>query len=102
MIVLAIVNRQLLFEILERIEFVGSIEIFVVFAVGTFDLAIVSWSERLNELVLDAEQFQLLLEQVRSGFIGNEFLCEFSSVVSLNAENSERCSLDQMLEELGR
>lgn len=57
MIVLSAVNNQLLLEIRKRIEFMRSIEIFVVFAVRTLYLAIVPWSERSNEFVSNAEFF---------------------------------------------
>ena len=95
-------NSQLLFEVLERIEFMRSVEVFVVFAVGAFNLAIVSWRKGLNEFVPDTELFQLLLEQMRSCLVRNELLGEFCAVVSLDAENLEWSSLDQMLKELGR
>ena len=69
MIVLSAVNSKLVFEIGKGIEFMRSIEIFVIFAVRTLDLAIMPRCKRLNELVPDAELFQLLLKQMRSGFV---------------------------------
>ena len=65
MIVLSVVNSKLFLEIVKRIECMRGIEIFVIFSVRTLYLAIVPWRERSNELVPDAEFFQLLLKEMR-------------------------------------
>ena len=103
MIVLSAVNSKLLFEIKKRIKFMRSIEIFVIFAVRTFYLAIMAWSKRLNELVPDTESVQLTLKQVRHRrLIGNESLGKFSAIVGLDTENLERSSFDQMFQKDSR
>jgi hypothetical protein len=54
-IVLALPDGKLFLKVLERVEFVGGIEIFVVLAVTAFHLSVMSRSIGLNELVADAE-----------------------------------------------
>ncbi len=54
-VVCAFPNSKLLFEVIKRIELVASIEVFVIFPVAPFNLAIVPRRIRLNELVPDAE-----------------------------------------------
>ena len=56
-------NGKLLLEILERKEFVRSIEFLIIFAVTTLYLAIVPWSERTNQLVLDSQLSQSLFKK---------------------------------------
>lgn len=69
MIVFSTVNSKLLFEIMKRIKFMRSIEVFVIFAMGAFHLSIMPWRKWLNELVPDTEFFQFLLEQMRAGLV---------------------------------
>ena len=70
-----------------------SIEVFVIFTVRTLDFAIMPGRKRLNELVANAKFLQFHLEQVRSGFIGNELLRKLSSVICLDALDLEWSSL---------
>lgn len=79
-----------------------SIEVFVIFTVRTLDFAIVPGCKGLNELVANAKFLQFHLEQVRSGFIGNELFCKLSSVICLDALDLEWRSLDQMLQKDSR
>ena len=102
MIVLSAVNSKLLFEIKKRVKFMRSIEIFVIFTVRTLYLAIVTWGERPDELVPNAEFCQLLLEQMRSGFVRCELLRKLRAVVSLDTKNLKWSGFDQMLQKDGR
>ena len=54
-IILSVPNRKLHLEVLKREEFVGCIEVFVIFSVAPFDLTVMSGSIRLNEFMADAE-----------------------------------------------
>ena len=103
MIVLSAVNSKLLFEIKKRIKFMRSIEVFVIFSVRTFYLAIMARSKRLDELVPDAESVQLTLKQVRHRrLIGKESLGKFSAIVGLDTEDLKRSGFDQVFQKDGR
>ena len=63
----------------------GSIEIFVVFAVAALDLAVMSGSVGLYEFVADATLFEARLEQCGRGILGiAQPLCKFSAVIRLH------------------
>ena len=47
-IILSIPDSQLLPEVLERKELVGSVEVFVVFTMAALDFPVMSWCVRLN------------------------------------------------------
>ena len=47
-------DSELLFEIIERIETMRSIEFLVIFSVRTLNLAVVPWSTDTDQLVLDS------------------------------------------------
>ena len=44
-------------KVLKRIELVGSIEVFIVFPMAAFNLAVVAGSKGFNELMMDAKLF---------------------------------------------
>ena len=56
------------FEIFKRIETVRSVEIFVILSVGTFNLAIVSRSVRVNKLVPYTQLFEARLKERKFSF----------------------------------
>ena len=62
-VVLTLPDSKLLLEILERKEFVGSIEFLIIFAVTALYLAIVSWSERTDQLVADSQLSQSFFKE---------------------------------------
>ena len=78
-----------------------SIEVFVILAVGTLDLAIVPWRVGTNELMADASLFETRLEQAGTVVAGEQTFGELSAIVRLNAKNLERRSLDQVFQKLG-
>lgn len=53
-IVFSIPDSKLFLEVFKGEELVVSIEILVILTVAAFDLAVVPWRVRLNELVADA------------------------------------------------
>ena len=62
------------------------VEILIVLAVRTFDLAVVTRSKWTNELVLDLSVFERALKERKVSGLGSaEALCEFKTVVGLNA-----------------
>lgn len=66
-IVFSAVNSKLLFKIFKQIKYMQSIKIFVIFSVRTFNLAIVTGSVWLNELVPYPTLFEASLKQCGSG-----------------------------------
>ena len=76
------------------------IEIFVVFAMGTLDFAIVSRSVRLYQFVPYTIMFEARLKQCRRGlFRTSEPLCKLCSVVGLNAFYPEFKGFEHMFKE---
>ena len=63
MVVSALTDRELLFEIIKGIETVRSIELFVVFSVRPLDLAVVPRGKNSNEFVPDAKLAQRLFKK---------------------------------------
>ena len=51
MVIFSVVNRQLFFEIIERIKGVNSVKILVIFSVRTFDFAVVPRSIGFDKFV---------------------------------------------------
>ena len=92
-IVTAVMHRKLSFEIVKRIEFVSRIKVFVVFAMGTFDLAVVPRCKRTNQLVVNATLFEGALKQC--GAAAAEAVGKLKAVVGLNAFNLERKRFNQ-------
>ena len=81
----------------------GSIEIFVIFAVAALDLAVMSWSIRLDELVTNAEPVKRNFEKrllVRALWV--EAVGELRAVVRLDAFNGIWEAFNTMLDELRR
>ena len=69
----------------------SGVEVFVVLAVAAFNLTVVSWSKRTNELVPYATLFEASLEQCEiAGFGCSRLFGEFKSVVGLDALYLER------------
>ena len=62
-IVFAKVNSKLCFEVGKRVKFVCGVEVFVIFAMGTLYLTVVSGSVRFYQLVLYATLFEARLKQ---------------------------------------
>lgn len=54
-----------------------------------FSLTVVPWVIRANELVLDATLFKQLLKQCGTIAIRGKSVCEFGTVIGLNAFNLE-------------
>ena len=73
-----------------------SIEVFVIFAVGTLDLAIVPWLVGTNKLMADASLFETRLEQAGTVVAREQTFGKLSAIVRLNAEDLEWRSLDQV------
>ena len=73
-----------------------NIEVFVILAVRTLDLAIVPWRVGTNELMADASLFETRLEQAGSIVTGEQTFGKLSAVVRLNAQDLEWRSLDQV------
>ena len=69
MIIFSAVNSKLLFEINKRIGFMRCIEIFIIFAMRTLNLAIVPWYECFDELMPDAKFFRFLFKQMKSDLV---------------------------------
>ena len=70
-----------------------SIEVFVILAVRTLDLAIVSWRVGTNELMADASLFETRLEQAGTVVAEEKTFGKLAAVVRLNAQNLEWRSL---------
>lgn len=102
-IVFAAVNSKLLFEVIERKERVGCIEIFVVLAVGTLHLAVMTRRIRLDQLMPDA-----ILHKPSFKQRGRMLRCrqqsfgEFGAIIRLYARNREWKCLAQMLQKDSR
>ena len=96
-------NSKLCFEIIERIELVRRVEVFIIFPVRTLDLAVVSGRVRFDQLVPDATLFEASLKQR-----GRRILCvaqtlgELLSVIRLYALDLKWERFDQVLEKYGR
>ena len=85
----------------ERIEFVGGIEILIIFPVAAFDLAVVPGRIRLDQFVLDAKLLQCFFkESFPVGTLSSETICELRSVVRLNTFNGIREMFHTMPDEL--
>ena len=84
------------FEVLKRVKFVVSIEVFVILAMGTLDLAIVPWRVEANKLMADVSLFETRLEQAGAVVAGEQTFGKLGAIVRLNAEDLERRSLDQV------
>lgn len=99
-IVVPVPNIELLFEIREGQEGMAGVKTFVVLAVGTLDLAVVSRGKRLNEFVTDTEFLKGFLKQ--RGFIlfRGEAAAEFGAIVCLDTLNREREGFDELSDEL--
>ena len=90
-IVFSAVNSKLLFKIIEGIKTVGSIEVFVIFSVRTFDFAVMTWCIRSYEFMLYPTLFEASLKQCGSAAVDRKKpLCKFCSIVCLNTFNRKR------------
>ena len=84
-VILSAVNSQLLFEIIEGIELMRGIKVFVIFAVRALNLTIVSRSEGTNELVLYTTLFERTLKQCEVvGCRATETLGKLKTVIGLD------------------
>lgn len=63
-------NSKLLFKVIKRIEYMGSIEVFVIFMVRALNLTVVPGCIGLYELVLYAALFKTRLKQCRRRIFG--------------------------------
>ena len=89
--------------ILKRIKLVRSIEILVIFAVATFNLAVVTRCKDSNELVADNQIIKRLLKERWPFFLGAAHPSrEFCAVIRLDALDGIRELLHAMPNELGR
>ena len=97
------VRSELRTKIGEGEETVGVIETLLILAVTAFHFAIVSWRIGFNQLMLNAQFTKCFLEQSLL-FCSScaKPICEFKSIVSLDAFNDIRKRLDYVLDELGR
>ena len=62
-VVFSVVNSKLLFKIFKRVKRMHCIEIFVAFAVRTFDFPVVPRHVRFDDLVLDSVRFESFFKQ---------------------------------------
>ena len=69
-VVFSAVNSKLLFKVIKRVECVGSIEVFVIFAVRALNLAVVPRRVWLDELVPYPTLFEARLKQCGRGACG--------------------------------
>ena len=69
---------------------------------GTFYLAVVSWSIRADELVADASLFETRLEQAGAVVAREQAFCKLGAVIRLDTQDFEWSCFDQVLKELGR
>ena len=81
------VNSQLLFEILERIECVSGIEVFVVLTVRMFDFAVVSRLIRTDPFMFNATLFETRLKQCGRPQLGRQQALGELSTVTNGAES---------------
>ena len=102
MVVCSLTNCELLFEILERVEAVGSVEFLVILSVTTLNFAVMSWCIRLNQLVPNTELRQCVLKEcwLRIFCIGKA-ICKFAAIVRLDALDGIRKTLNTVLNEQG-
>ena len=100
-VVFPLPKSKLYLEVLERIELVRGIEIFVVLAVAALNLAVVARGEDPDKLVLDAEIVKgLLKERGPHGFRAVHPVCELGAIVRLDAFNRIREFLYAMADKL--
>ena len=84
-VVFAKMDGKLSLEIHKRVEFVGSIKIFVIFAVRTFHFSVVSRGEGTNQLMGNLSLFERALKERKITRRGAaKALGEFKSVVGLH------------------
>ena len=81
----------------------GSVEIFIIFSVRTFDFSVVSRCIWFDEFVTYATLFEARLEQCGRRMLRvAEPFCKLGSVVCLNTFYPERKSFNQMFKKYGR
>ena len=94
---------KLVLEITEGIERVRRIKLLIILAVTAFNFSVVSGRKGFNQLMLNAQFTKCFLEQsLLFCSSGAKPICEFKSIVSLDAFNDIRKRLDYVLDELGR
>ena len=87
-IILALPYSKLFLKVGKGIKLMGSVEFLIIFAVATLHLAVVSWSERLDLFVADAELCQCFLEESqRLLFAVSHFVGKLKSIVRLDTYN---------------
>ena len=62
-IILPLPDSELPGEVIEGIESMAGVEVFIVFPMAAFHLAVVPWRKRLDLFVADAELCQCFLEE---------------------------------------
>ena len=62
-VILILPDSKLLFEIFKRIEFMTSIEFFIIFSVAALDFSVMSGRKRANFLVLDSHLGQRIFKE---------------------------------------
>ena len=60
-VILTLSDGELFLKIIERKELMGSIKLLIVFAVAALHFTVVPWGERTNQLMLDSQEFSLLV-----------------------------------------
>ena len=99
-VILSLPDGELLGKIIEEIESVAGIELFIVFSVAAFHLAIMPQCKGANLLVPDAELRQCLLKERQRLFLAvSHFIYELEAVVRLNALDDIGDLLYHMLQE---
>ena len=100
MIVGTLANSQLILKVLERIETMRSVELFVVFSVASLHFSVVPWCVGLDQLVPNTKTFQLGFKGRRSiAALGQQSLCKFGAVIGLYTFNRVRKSFHYVLKE---
>ena len=100
-VILSVPNSKLVLEVLERIEFMGSVEVFVVLSVTPFDLTIMPGCKRFDEFMANTELSQRSFKQgffVRA--LGVQSIGKLEAVIGLYAFDGIRKAFYTMLNEL--
>ena len=98
-VVLPLTNSKLVFEILEGVEGVRGIELFIILAVTALHFSVVARCVWLNQFVPNAELFTgLFKERLTRGLVGVEAIRKLRTVVCLNALDQIRKLLKAMSE----
>ena len=101
-VVFVLPYRKLFLEVLEGIELVRGVKVFVVLPVAAFDLSVMPWRKDLDELVLYPQLVQCFLKECRThGFRTVHSVRELGAVVRLDTFDGIGELLHAMPDKLG-